>query len=339
VWLQPHETAQQKEGLSPGPVSSMNIIFCGTPEFAVPTLRAVHAAGHNLALVVTQPDRPAGRGLTSIAPPVKLTALDLGLPPEKITQPETIRNNANFHAQLEAIAPDVILVVAYGRIIPQWMLDLPPHGNINLHASLLPKYRGAAPIQWAIASGERVTGNTTMRIDAGLDTGGILLQQTIPIPPIASTLELYPTLATSGAELMLRTLEGLAAGTLQPTPQDNTASTLAPILTKEDGRINFNRNAVEIVNRWRGFQPWPGAYTTLHGKKLSLIAMHSSTESAEDTAPGAVIDASPERSEIRIACGQGSVLVVTALQLEGRKRMQAADFLRGANIQSGEQLG
>jgi len=310
----------------------MKLIFCGTPEFAVPTLRAVHAAGHTLPLVVTQPDRPSGRGLASIAPPVKLAATELGL---QINQPDTIRNNVDFRQQLESIAPDCILVVAYGRIIPQWMLDLPPLGNINLHGSLLPKYRGAAPIQWAIASGETTTGNTTMRIDAGLDTGDILLQQTLPIPPTATALDIYPALAKAGADLMLRTLDGLAAGTLPSIPQDNTLATLAPILTKEDGRIHFNRPAQEIVNRWRGFQPWPGAYTALHGKKLTIAAMHLAPDSTT-LAPGTVI---ASKQELLIACGQGTVLACTALQLEGRKRMESAEFLRGVTIAPGEQLG
>jgi methionyl-tRNA formyltransferase len=309
----------------------MRLVFCGTPDFAVPTLRAVAAAGHTIDLVVTQPDRPSGRGLAPVAPPVKLVAAELGLP---VTQPEKIRENSDYRARLESIAPDAILVVAYGRIIPRWMLDLPPLGNINLHASLLPKYRGAAPIQWAVASGEQQTGNTTMRIDAGLDTGDILLQQSIPIPPAATSLDLFPVLAASGAALMLRTLEGLAAGTLPASPQDHAAATLAPILTKEDGRIDFNRTATEIVNRWRGFQPWPGAYTALGGKKLTLTALHADPQTTA-LAPGTVIAA---RDSLLIACAGGSVLACTGLQLEGRRRMDAAEFLRGAAIATGERL-
>ncbi len=320
----------------------MKLVFCGTPDFAVPTLRAVHAAGHQVALVVTQPDRPAGRGMESVEPPVKLLAQSLGI---AVTQPEKIRNNEAFRAQLEAIAPDAILVVAYGRIIPPWMLSLPPLGNINLHASLLPKYRGAAPIQWAVASGETVTGNTTMRINEGLDTGDILLQEEIAIPPSATAQDMFPVLADAGAELMLRTLDGLATVTLPPTPQDHANATLAPILTKEDGRIDFQRTAQEIVNRFRGFQPWPGAYTTItlrdgEEKRLAITAMHVGPQ-LETTIPGTydcgcVLLA---KDALYIACGGNTILVGTELQLEGRKRMPAKEFLRGLAIPHGEQLG
>src|SRR4051812_5037522 len=215
----------------------MDLVFCGTPQFAVPTLQALVDAGHQVRLVVTQPDRPSGRGMELAIPPVKQLAVKLGLP---VTQPEKIKSNAEFRAQLEAIAPRAIIVVGYGRIVPQWMLDLPPLGNLNLHASLLPKYRGAAPIQWAIAHGETVTGVTTMRIDAGLDTGDILLQQEIEIGPDDTSETISPPLADIGADLMVVTLRGLRAGTLPARPQDDSEATLAPILLKEDGRIDFN---------------------------------------------------------------------------------------------------
>src|ERR1700729_4358018 len=236
----------------------MRLVFCGTPEFAVPTLEAVIAAGHEVALVVTQPDRAAGRGMEVQVRPVKRVAVARGIP---VVQPEKIKTNAEFRGRLEAIAPDVILVVAYGRIIPQWMLELPRFGNVNLHGSLLPKYRGAAPIQWAVANGEIVTGVTTMRIDAGLDTGAILLQQKLPIGPNDTAVTIAPPLADIGADLVVQTLRGLKAGTIQPHPQDNSRSSLAPILKKEDGLVDFTRTAAEISNRIRGFQPWPGAYT------------------------------------------------------------------------------
>src|SRR3954466_12848559 len=205
----------------------MDLVFCGTPQFAVPTLEGLAAAGHRVHLVVTQPDRPRGRGMELALSPVKQTAVSLGLP---ITQPEKIKNNAEFRAHLEGIAPHAIIVVGYGRIIPQWMIDLPKFGNINLHASLLPKYRGAAPIQWAIANGETVTGNTTMRIDAGLDTGDILLQEETHISSDDTALTLGPRLAHSGADLVVKTLAALDAGLIQPQKQDDTRASLAPIL-------------------------------------------------------------------------------------------------------------
>src|SRR5258708_38824076 len=216
---------------------SLNLVFCGTPRFAVATLEGLVEAGFHVELVVTQPDRPKGRGLETVSSPVKQFALNLKLP---IAQPESIKNNADFRAQLTNLTPDGIIVVGYGRIIPQWMLDLPPLGNINLHASLLPKYRGAAPIQWAIASGESVTGVTTMRIDAGLDTGDILLQREAAIGPEDTAETLGPKLASTGADLMIETLRGIETGQVRPTPQAHAPATLAPILKKEDGRMDFS---------------------------------------------------------------------------------------------------
>ena len=246
---------------------SLNLVLCGTPRFAVPTLEWLVAAGFHVQLVVTQPDRPKGRGLEVVASPIKQCALKLRLP---ITQPESIKKNSDFRDQLTSISPDAIIVVGYGRIIPQWMLDLPPLGNINLHASLLPKYRGAAPIQWAIARGETTTGVTTMKIDAGLDTGDILLQEKIPIAPDDTAETLAPKLAVVGANLVVITLHGMQSGTISPRPQDHTQSTLAPILRKEDGLIDFSRPATEILNRMRGFQPWPGAHSKFRGKSLQV---------------------------------------------------------------------
>jgi len=308
----------------------MKIVFCGTPEFAVPTLEAVVAAGHDVRLVVTQPDRASGRGLELSAPPVKRTALALGLP---VTQPEKIKNNAEFQEQLTAIAPEVILVVAYGRIIPQWMLDLPIHGNLNLHASLLPKYRGAAPIQWAVANGERITGNTTMRIDAGLDTGDILLQSEVAIGPSQTAEDLFSVLAVDGAALMVETLRRLNAGMVHARRQDGASATLAPILTREDGRIDFARDAQTIFNRWRGFQPWPGAHTTFRGKKFIVHAMQVAGSKAE---PGELV---VHDEELFVSCANGTALRLDVVQVEGKKRMAAAEFLRGYQIKAGERLG
>ena len=209
----------------------MRLVFCGTPQFAIPTLQQLLAAGHTIELVVTQPDRVRGRNQDPSPPPVKILAGQAGLP---VVQPEKIKNNPDFRALLEAIKPDAIIVVAYGRIIPEWMLNLPRWGNINLHASLLPKYRGAAPIQWAVANGETVTGATTMRLDQGLDTGDMLLQRSLSITPDQTAEQLFPLLAEGGAELMRETLNGLEAGTIQPIPQDNAGASLAPILQRED---------------------------------------------------------------------------------------------------------
>jgi methionyl-tRNA formyltransferase len=310
----------------------MKLVFCGTPEFAVGTLEAVLAAGHEVALVVTQPDRAAGRGMEMQAPPVKRTALAHGIP---VVQPEKIKNNVEFRAQLEAIRPDAILVVAYGRIIPQWMLDLPRYGNINLHGSLLPKYRGAAPIQWAVANGELVTGVTTMLLEAGLDTGPMLLAQVVPVGLEETAVDVFETLAATGAELMVATLAGLEAGTITPQVQDHACATLAPILTREDGWIDFVRAAKQIYDRWRGFQPWPGAHTTLRGKKLIVHRMRL-VEAATAVEAGMI---GGDRDRMLVGCGEGTVVEFVEVQMEGKKRMPAAEFLRGFQVSGGERLG
>jgi len=304
----------------------MKLVFCGTPEFAVPTLEAVLAAGHQIALVVTQPDRAAGRGMELQASPVKRAAVERGI---AVVQPERIKNNLEFRAQMEAVAPEVILVVAYGRIIPQWMLDLPPMGNINLHGSLLPKYRGAAQIQWAVASGEVVTGVTTMRLDAGLDTGDMLLAQVVPIGQEETAVDVYETLAPVGAELMVETLRQLESGVLCPQVQNHALASLAPILTREDGWIDFSRPAQQIYDRWRGFQPWPGAHTILRGKKLIAQRMHVVREGVAVEVGTLVVDG----ESLMVGCGLDEV------QIEGKRRMGAAEFLRGYQVRSGERLG
>lgn len=305
----------------------MKLVFCGTPQFAVPTLEALVAAGHEVPLVVSQPDRPVGRAQELTAPPVKQAALDAGLP---VTQPEKIRNNAEFRAQLEAIAPDAIVVVAYGRIIPPWMLALPRLGCINLHGSLLPKYRGAAPIQWAVANGETITGNTTMLLEEGLDTGPILLQRAYAIQPHQTAADLFTELAIAGAPLVVKTLAGLASGTITPQPQDKSRATLAPILQREDGRMDFAaRTATDLHNRWRGFQPWPGAFTTFNGKKLivhRMAVVHPGQVEQPSAAPGHVI---AREGRMFVACADATWLEFDEVQLEGKKRVSAAEFLRG----------
>lgn len=309
---------------------SLDLVFSGTPRFAVPTLEKLFAEGFRLHLVVTQPDRPKGRGLELVPSPVKESALKLGLP---ITQPDKIKTNDEFRARLTEINPDAIIVVGYGRIIPQWMLDLPRLGNINLHASLLPKYRGAAPIQWAIASGETTTGNTTMRIDAGLDTGDILLQQELAVTSDDTSETLAPRLAAMGADLMVKTLHGLQAGTIEPHKQDNVRASLAPILKKEDGLINFSRSATEITNRMRGFQPWPGAFTTFRDKKLQVLKVMISTESLS---PG---ELSVRGDRLFVGCSHGTSLELLELQLEGKRRTDSQDFVNGYRPNTGEKLG
>jgi methionyl-tRNA formyltransferase len=262
--------------------------------------------------------------------PVKKRALELELP---IMQPDKIKNNEDFKGRLSAINPDAIIVVGYGRIIPFWMLGLPVFGNLNLHGSLLPKYRGAAPIQWAIARGETVTGVTTMRIDAGLDTGDILLQQEIPIAPEDTADRLSPRMAATGADLMIETLRGLQSGTIHPRQQDDTNATLAPILEKEDGRIDFHLTAAEILNRLRGFTPWPGAFTSFRHKNLHIW-------SAKET------DGKLKPAEIRVddghvfvGCGAESAIELLEVQIEGKKRTPAIDFIHGYRPHAGERLG
>jgi methionyl-tRNA formyltransferase len=308
----------------------LDLAFCGTPRFAVPTLEKLVEAGHRVHLVVTQPDRPKGRGLELVASPVKESALRLGIP---VTQPERIKNNDEFRTQLTAIRPDAIIVVGYGRIIPPWMLDLPRLGNINLHASLLPKYRGAAPIQWAIAKGESVTGNTTMRLDAGLDTGDILLQQQLAIKREDTAETIAAPLAAMGAGLVVETLAGLQAGTIQAREQDDAKATLAPILKKEDGLMDFSRSAMEIFNRMRGFQPWPGAYTKFRGKNLQVLKARPSDKAL----PAGELHGEADR--LLVGCGESSSLELLELQIEGKKRTAAGDFLRGYRLQAGEKLG
>ena len=310
----------------------MDLVFCGTPMFAVPTLEKLVDAGFSVKLVVTQPDRASGRGLQPGLSPVKRSALERGLP---ILQPDTIKTNDDFRAVLEGIEPAAIIVVGYGRIIPQWMIDLPNLGNLNLHASLLPKYRGAGPIQWAIANGESMTGVTTMRIDAGLDTGDILLQTEEPIRPDDTALTLSPRLAHRGSELMISTLAGLANHTLRPQPQENSKATLAPILTREDGLVDFSRTATDTWNRLRGFQPWPGAFTTFRGKTLHLHAAAPAPEVALVKAGHFVV----ENNRLLLGFAHGSTLEVQELQLEAKKRMSARDFINGYRPRSDELVG
>jgi methionyl-tRNA formyltransferase len=296
----------------------------------VGTLEAVIRAGHEIALAVTQPDRAAGRGMEMQAPPVKRAAVTHGI---AVVQPEKIKINEEFRERLEEARPDAIVVVAYGRIIPQWMLELPRLGCINLHGSLLPKYRGAAPIQWAVANGDAVTGVTTMRLDEGLDTGPMLLVREVAIGAKETAVDVFRSLAGVGAELMVETLAGLAEGTLVGRKQDEAQATLAPILTREDGAIDFARTARQIYDRWRGFQPWPGAHTRLRGKKLIVHRMHVGAESGIDAGVLRVVG-----DEMEAGCGERGSVVFDEVQMEGKRRMSAGEFLHGFQVKSGERL-
>jgi methionyl-tRNA formyltransferase len=289
----------------------MKLVFCGTPQFAVPSLERLATAGFELQLVVTQPDRPQGRGMELTAPPVKQAALKLSLP---VIQPEKIRKNDDFQSRLAALRPDAIIVVGYGRIIPPWMLALPGFGNINVHASLLPKYRGAAPVQWAIAQGETVTGVTTMLLNEGLDTGDILLQKEMAILPADTSVTLWPRLAEMGADLLIETLRGLEQKSIAAVPQDHTQATLAPILRKEDGQVDFNRTAAEIHNRLRGFQPWPGAYAKFRGKNLKFVS--SRREDAPSNLGAGELRVGDEK--LFVGCAGRTVLELLQLQPEGK---------------------
>ncbi|HWC16383.1 MAG TPA: methionyl-tRNA formyltransferase [Terriglobales bacterium] len=309
----------------------MKLVFCGTPQFAVPTLEALIKAGHDIPLIVTQPDRPQGRGLALSASPVKQSAVRHHLP---IEQPEKIKNNAEFRALLERVAADAIIVVAYGRIIPPWMLTLPKYGNINLHASLLPKYRGAAPIQWAIAEGERVSGATTMLLNEGLDTGDILLQRELAINPEDTAITYGQRLAYTGADLMVETLRSLESGSINPQPQDHSRATLAPILKREDGEANFSVPAQRVYDRLRGFQPWPGCFTTLRNRKLTITSAKP-VSPLDQHSPGELF---VDGNRLFVICNN-SALELLEVQPEGKRRMSVGEFIRGYRPANGERLG
>jgi methionyl-tRNA formyltransferase len=310
----------------------VRLVFCGTPAFAVPTLQALRSAGHTIELVLCQPDRPSGRGLALTVPPVKQAALDAGVP---VLQPEKIRNNTELQTRLETIRPDAIIVVAYGRLIPPWMLNLPRYGNLNLHGSLLPKYRGAAPIQWAVANGETITGVTTMRLDEGMDTGDMLLRRELAIGPADTAEDIFTRLAELGAPLMVETLAGLEAASIAPQKQDNGLATYAPMLTREGGKVDPARSAQSIYDRWRGFQPWPGAWTTVRGKKLTFHQLTLAPSAQRGEAGMFWV----EGDHLLFTAGDAKNVEVTELQLEGKRRMLAADLLRGHGVVDGDRLG
>ncbi len=310
----------------------MRLVFCGTPQFAVPTLRRLVADGFVIPLVLTNPDEPRGRGYALTPSPVKEVAIEVGM---EVYQPVRLKDPA-AEATISAAQPEAIVVVAYGHIIPSWMIDLPRYGCINLHASLLPRYRGAAPIPWAIIQGESVTGVTTMKIDPGLDTGDILLQREAKIEDDDTTATLSARLSEMGAELMVKTLSMLERNELQPRPQDNAFATRAPMLKKQDGQIVWSMSAEEIARRVRAFEPWPVAHTTYRGRNLRLWAARPGTKTDAHLAVGELRE---DGGRLLAGCGGNTVLEVLELQLEGRKRVAAREFLNGVRLAPGEIAG
>jgi methionyl-tRNA formyltransferase len=322
----------------------MKVVFCGTPHFAVPTLKHLLTQPEfEIAAVVSQPDRPSGRGMQVTFSPVKAAALAAGVP---VHQPGKIRSPESQDV-LERIAPDVIVIIAYGQIIPARLLPIPKLGWINLHASLLPKYRGAAPINWAIVNGETKTGLTTMRIDAGMDTGEMLLQTEMAIGQRETTPELAARMSEAGAPLMVETLRGLAASTLQTRPQNHAEATYAPLLKKEDGRIDWTRSVDQIYNRMRGFAPWPGAYSTFREHTCHILGEPVSNDlreagsrglaSHKQSAPPGTIRFAGH--ELVVSCGGATELRVLSVKQEGGKKVGALEFASGARLTEGERFG
>jgi methionyl-tRNA formyltransferase len=326
----------------------MRIVFCGTPQFAVPSLKYLIAQpDFQVIAAITQPDRPRGRGHEVSFSPVKEAAITAGIPvhqPEKIRAPEV-------QELLQKLAPEVIVIIAYGQIIPARLLPMPKLGWINLHASLLPKYRGAAPINWAIVNGETKTGVTSMRIDAGMDTGEILLQKEMEIGPAETAPELAARMSEIGAPLMAETLRGLASGAIIPRPQAHEQVSNAPILKKEDGRIAWSRPAPEIFNRIRGFAPWPGAYTSFRGQTCHIWGKPASNDLGEQGAaageagiPGSLVvlqggQKSGQNKEVLVHCGSATYLRLLSVKLEGRKQVSAVEFANGAHLLTSEHFG
>jgi methionyl-tRNA formyltransferase len=309
----------------------VRIVFLGSGAFAIPCLEALLAAGHEIGAVITQPDRRKGRGKTVAPPPVKPVAEARNLP---VVQPRRVRDLDTEDA-LRRLAPELQVVVAFGQILPRSVIDIAPLGTVNVHASLLPKLRGAAPIQWAIANGDRETGVSTMLLDEGLDTGPVLLQRATPIGSDETAADLEPRLARLGADVLLETVRGLAEASLEATPQDHDQATLAPLLKKEDGRLDWSGRAEELHCRIRGFHPWPGTFTSLEGRRLKVLrARPSEAVGREDEAPGTLVEVGP--AGLVVACGEGSRLLVTDVQPESRRPMPAPAFAAGARLAPGQ---
>lgn len=303
------------------------VIFMGTPDFAVPALKSLSKSGHRVALVVTQPDRPKGRGRKPVPPPVKQTAQVLGC---KVVQPQTIKDKP-FITEIAALKPDVMVVVAFGRILPPELLAVPSKGTVNIHASLLPKYRGPAPIQWAVINGETETGVTTMLMDAGLDTGDILMTTKTPIGPDDTAATLHDRLAKMGADLLIKTLTGLMDNSLKPQKQDHAAACYAPLLKKSDGRIDWQAPAEKIECFVRGMSPWPGAFTFIGSKRIKIFKTEV-VDMATTEAPGTVLKRFS--NELLVATGHGA-LSILELQGASGKRLNIIDYLRGNSMEAG----
>lgn len=318
-------------------VTSVRIVFAGTSSFAVPVLQALYDSGCLISGVITQPDRPAGRGQTLQPPPVKLKALELGLP---VDQPTTLKND-EARRLFERLAPELLVVVAYGKLLPTWLLTLPRHGAVNLHGSLLPRYRGAAPIQWAMANGDSETGVCTMKLDEGLDTGPVYACEKTPIEPDESVHQLSERLAKLGCGLMLRTIEGIVAGNLHAVPQESAHATLAPILTKEDGNIDWRLPARAIHNRIRAFHPWPGARTAFRDVVCRILKARVKDVSGPDmgASPGTLVLGNNAERYLGVVCGDGILLELLEVQLPNRKPQRGMDLVNGLRITQGEKLG
>jgi methionyl-tRNA formyltransferase len=308
---------------------AIRIVFMGTASFAVPTLECIFEKGHGISGVITQPDKPSGRGQHLQSTPVKKRAFDLHLP---IYQPKSLKDD-EARALFQALAPEMIIVVAYGKILPPWLVHYAPRGAVNLHGSLLPKYRGAAPVHWAIANGETETGVCTMQVSEGLDTGPVLLCEKTPIDPNETVRELYDRLASMGAGLMESTVQGLVDGTLNPRPQDDSLASLAPMLKKEHGRIDWSMPAQAIHNRVRAFNPWPGTVTKFRN---GVYKISSTRVGAEHPAiPGSLV---ASKGGVAAVCGDGILLEILVIQPENRKPITGADFANGARLQAGEKF-
>ncbi len=311
----------------------MRIVFLGSGSFAIPCFEALLDAGHEVPALVTQPDRERGRGQALAPPPVKPVAERRGVP---VLQPRRVREPEAQEA-LRRLEPELQVVVAFGQILPRSVIDIAPRGTVNVHASLLPKLRGAAPVQWAIANGETETGVTTMLIDEGLDTGPTLVARGTPIDAGETAAELEPRLARLGAEILLETVRGLAAGTLVPTPQDHTRATLAPILKKEDGLIDWARAAPDVARRARGFHPWPGAFTVHEGRLLKVLRVRETPGPDGAAEPGTITAVGPEG--VAVGCGGGTAVRLVEVQPESRRAMPAAAWAKGARLRPGARLG
>ena len=315
----------------------MRLIFMGTPEFAVSSLSRLVADGHTVAAAFTQPDKPAGRGNKLLQPPVKVFALEHGI---TVFQPSRIKTNPDVRATFEAIVPDACVVAAYGKILPEWMLSIPRLGCINIHASLLPKYRGAAPINWAIANGERETGVTIMQMDAGLDTGAMLARRALEILEDETAGELSARLAELGAGLLSETLPRLELGEIRPVPQDNTEATFAPMLSRDDGIIDWSQTASQIANRIRAFQPWPGCHTMLGRHRLIVWRAYAGgaaqTTERPDVPPATITGLN--KTGITVACGSSTQLSIEELQIEGKRRLPARDVANGLRLTPGSHI-